>query len=138
MKHLTKSCFFNLKNISKLRSLVLTAELEITVYALISYCIDYCNSLFTSLRTSALDCLQGIQNAASRLLTRSNRRSPIIPKLKSLHWLPVAYSIQFKILIFMVRLPLMWLKYFTPILQLILFKYQIKYAKFAVCPSHLP
>lgn len=68
------------------------------IHAFISSRIDYCNALFTSLSTSAVDRLQTIQNAAARLLTRSNRRSHITPILKTLHWLPVAVRIQFKIL----------------------------------------
>ena len=98
VKHLSKSCFFHLRNICKLRSVVSTAELEMIIHAFIFSRLDYCNSLFTSLSTSALNRLQAIQNAAARLLTRSSRRCHITPLLKSLHWLPVTLRIRFKIL----------------------------------------
>ena len=73
-------------------------ELEMLIHAFISSRIDYCNSLFSSVNKSVLHRLQSIQSAAARLLTRSNRRTHITPLLCSLHWLPVAYRIQFKIL----------------------------------------
>ena len=40
-----------------------------------------------------------IQNAAARLLTRTKRKDHITPILKSLHWLPVIYRIDFKVLL---------------------------------------
>ncbi len=73
------------------------------IHSFVSSHIDYCNVLFSSLCMSALDRLQAIQDAAARLLTRSDRRSNIIPVLRSLHWLPVAYRIQFKILTLIYR-----------------------------------
>ena len=43
------------------------------IHAFLSSCINYSNILFSSLSRSALNHLQAIQNAAVRLLTRSNR-----------------------------------------------------------------
>ena len=54
--------------------------------------------MFSSLSLSALGRLQSVQNAAARLLSRSSKWSHITPILKTLHWLPVAYRIRFKIL----------------------------------------
>lgn len=68
------------------------------IHAFISSRIDYCNSLFSSLNKSILHRLQSIQNAAARLLTKLSRYTHITPLLYSLHWLPVSYRIQFKIL----------------------------------------
>ena len=42
--------------------------------------------------------LQNIQNIAARILAESKRNSHITPILKHLHWLPVLFRIQFKIL----------------------------------------
>lgn len=44
-----------------------------------------------------------VWTAAARLLTRSSRTSPITPVLSSLHWLPVRFRIQLKVLIFTYR-----------------------------------
>ena len=44
-----------------------------------------------------------VQNAAARLLTRTRKRDHITPVLASLHWLPVRYRIQFKVLLFVFK-----------------------------------
>ena len=43
--------------------------------------------------------LQRIQNSAARLVCSTPRFNHITPVLFSLHWLPVAYRIEFKILV---------------------------------------
>jgi len=72
IKSLVKSCFFHLCNISKLRAVVSQADMEILIHSFISSRIDYCNALFLSLNKTVLHHLQSIQNAAARLLIRSN------------------------------------------------------------------
>ena len=44
--------------------------------------------------------LQLVQNAAARFLTGTSRREHITPVLSSLHWLPVHFRIDFKLLLF--------------------------------------
>ncbi|KAK0146590.1 putative RNA-directed DNA polymerase from transposon BS [Merluccius polli] len=71
-----------------------------------SFCISvrvYCNFLFTCLSKSSLGSLQMVQNAAARLLTRSTRMTHISPILSSLHWLPINFRIQFKVLVLSYR-----------------------------------
>lgn len=70
---MSRSCFFHLRNISKLRHMVSPAELEKIVHAFVSSRLDYCNALFTSLDKLSLSRLQAIQNAAARLLTCSSK-----------------------------------------------------------------
>uniref|UniRef100_A0A3P9CSH2 Reverse transcriptase domain-containing protein n=1 Tax=Maylandia zebra TaxID=106582 RepID=A0A3P9CSH2_9CICH len=103
VKSLSRSCFFHLRNISKLRHMVSLAELEKIVHAFVSSRLDYCNSLFTSLDKSCRSRLQAIQNAAARLLTRSSKRAHITPILCSLHWLPIDFRIHFKIIVLTYR-----------------------------------
>ena len=93
-----KSCFLHLRNISKLRAVVSQADMEILIHSFISSRIDYCNALFSSLNKKLFHHLQSIQNAAAKLLTRSNKYSHVTPLLHSINWLPVTYKIQFKIL----------------------------------------
>ena len=95
----TRTCFFHLRNIAKLRSIVTYPELEMIIHAFVSSRLDYCNSLFTCLSKTTMDRLQFIQNAAARLLTRTSRRCHITPVLASLHWLPVNFIVQFKVLV---------------------------------------
>ena len=50
-----------------------------------------------------MDRLQMIQNSTARLLTRSSRLCHITPVLASLHWLPVNFRVQFKVLLLTFR-----------------------------------
>ena len=99
MKAITKSAFYHLKNIAKLRGLMSKQDLEKLVHAFISSRVDYCNGLFTGLPKKTIKQLQLIQNAAARVLTRTKRSDHITPVLRSLHWLPVSYRIDFKALL---------------------------------------
>ena len=99
MKSITKSSFYHLKNISKHRGLMLKHDLEKIMHALMTSRIDYCNSLFTGLPKKTIKQLQLIQNAAARVLTKTRKFDHITPILRSLHWLPVSYRIDFKALL---------------------------------------
>lgn len=59
--------------------------------------LDYCNALCTCLSQSSV-WLQLVHNTAACILTKTNRRSHITQFIASLHWLPVKFRIEFKIL----------------------------------------
>ena len=61
------------------------------------------DTLFTCLNKKELNRLQTVQNAAARLLTHTQKREHITPVLASLHWLPVHFRINFKILVLTFR-----------------------------------
>lgn len=105
LNQIVRTCFFHLRNISKLRSIVSTSELEMIIHAFISTRLDYCNSLFTCLNIKGLAHLQVVQNSAARLLTHSNKGAHMTPVLKSLHWLPIRFYLKFhfKILVLTFR-----------------------------------
>uniref|UniRef100_A0A669EE25 Reverse transcriptase domain-containing protein n=1 Tax=Oreochromis niloticus TaxID=8128 RepID=A0A669EE25_ORENI len=98
-----KSCFYHLRNIAKLSPIVSHSELEMIIHAFVSSRLDYCNSLFTCLSNASLERLQGVQNAAARLLTKHHKHSYATPLLIQLHWLPVKFRVQFKIIIMTYR-----------------------------------
>lgn len=70
------------------------------IHAFISSRIDYCNALYVGVHQTGLHRLQLVQIAAARLLTNSRKHEHITPVLYSLHWLPVQFRINFKILMF--------------------------------------
>ncbi len=94
-----KSSFFQLRLLSKARSFLSFKNLEKVIHAFITSKLDYCNSLYTGISQTALSRLQLVQNAAARLLTRNHKRDHITPVLQSLHWLPVRYRVDLKIVL---------------------------------------
>ena len=99
IKHLCRSIHFHLRNIGAIRSLLTVSATEQLVHSLVTSRLDYCNSLLYGIPGYQKDCLQRMQNIAARIVTRCDRRDHITPVLKSLHWLPVKYRIDFKILL---------------------------------------
>ena len=95
IKSVSKSAFYHLKNISKLRNLMTKSDLEKLIHAFISSRLDYCNGLLTGLPKKNIRQLQLIQNAAARVLMKAKRSDHITPLLKTLHWLPVSQRIDF-------------------------------------------
>lgn len=94
-----KSGFFYLHNIRRIRKYLSQESARTLVHALIMGRIDYCNSLLFGLPSVHLLKLQRLQNAAARLISNVPRYSHITPVLCSLHWLPVKFRIDFKILL---------------------------------------
>lgn len=94
-----KSSFFQLRLLAKVKPFLSFKNLEKVIHAFITSRLDYCNSLYAGISQTALSRLQLVQNAAARFLTRSRKRDHITPVLQSLHWLPVRYRVDFKILL---------------------------------------
>ncbi len=101
--HLCKSIHFHLRNIGAIRSLLTSTATEQLIHSLVTSRLDYCNSLLYGIPGYQKDRLQRMQNIAARIVTRCDRRDHITPVLKSLHWLPVKYRIDFKILLFVYK-----------------------------------
>src|SRR4029434_5511787 len=99
IKHLCKTSFYHLRNISKLRPTLTLSDAEKLVHAFISSRLDYCNSLFYGITGKNIQKLQYIQNSAARILMRVRKYEHITPILHSLHWLPVSFRIDYKVLI---------------------------------------
>ena len=98
-----RSRFYQLRLLSKVKPFLSFKNFEMVIHAFISTRLDYCNALFAGISSTALSRLQLVQNAAARLLTRTRRREHITPVLAALHWLPVQYRINFKILLFVFK-----------------------------------
>ncbi len=99
VKAVTKSAYYHLKNIARIRCFVSSQDLEKLVHAFITSRVDYCNGLLTGLPKKTIRQLQLIQNAAARILTRTRKYEHITPVLRSLHWLPVTFRIDFNVLL---------------------------------------
>jgi hypothetical protein len=94
-----KGSFFQLRGIARMKGFLSTKDMEIVIHAFISSRLDYCNSLYVGVSKKSRARLQLVQNAAARLLTGTSKYSCITPVLASLHWLPVEFRVQFKVLL---------------------------------------
>ena len=65
----------------------------------ISSKLDYHNSLLSGLRKYLNHRLQLIQNNVARSVSRSSKYDNISPVLFKLHWLPMEYGVQYKIVL---------------------------------------
>ncbi len=99
ISHVTKTAFFHLRNIAKLRNMLPVSDAEKLVHAFMTSRLDYCNALLGGCPASSINKLQVVQNAAARVLTRSRKYDHITPILRSLHWLPIKFNISYKILL---------------------------------------
>ena len=95
--HLSRTCFFQLRQIRAIRQSLTTDATKTLVHAFVSSRLDYCNSLLNNISDSLLNKLQRIQNAAARLVSGRRKFDHITPVLRELHWLPVRQRVTFKI-----------------------------------------
>ncbi|KAF7690828.1 hypothetical protein HF521_011125, partial [Silurus meridionalis] len=89
----------HLRNISKLRNMLSIYDAEKLVHAFMTSRLDYCNALLGGCPASLINKLQLVQNAAVRVLIRSRKYDHITPIFSSLHWLPVKFRINCKLLL---------------------------------------
>ncbi|XP_073330500.1 uncharacterized protein [Pagrus major] len=99
IKEITRTAFFHLRNIAKIRPALSRRSAEVVLHALVSSRLDYCNVLFSGLPICTTRSLQLVQNSAARLLTKTSRFCHITPVLASLHWLPIQARADFKVLL---------------------------------------
>ena len=96
---ISKQCFYQLRNIGRIRKYITESACKTLVCSLVTSRLDYGNVLLYGLSSGSLSRLQRIQNTAARIITRTKKQDHITPVLISLHWLPVEFRIQYKILI---------------------------------------
>ena len=96
---LCRKASFAIRRISRVRRFLNKSSTETLVHAFISSILDNCNSLLIGIQEKDIAKLQRIQNSAARLVSHCNKYEHITPVLKSLHWLPIRYRIEYKILL---------------------------------------
>ena len=97
MNAISKSCFYHIRNIGKIRQYTTNDDCKILVQALVTSRLDCGNALLQGLPQVLIERLQRIQNCVARLITRSRKSEHITPVLRELHWLPVKYRLRFKV-----------------------------------------
>ena len=100
--HITKLCpssFYYIYNIRRIRNYFSRQSTELLVHAFIKSRLDYCDGLLYGLPDCLLNKLQRVQNAFARLIFREQKFCHVTPLIYELHWLPLKYRIEFKILL---------------------------------------
>jgi hypothetical protein len=91
--------WYQLHNIRSIRKYLSQDVTKIIIHALVTSKLDLNNSLLYVIPESSLKKLQTVQNNAARLIVNANKYSSAYPILKALHWLPIKFRIEFKILL---------------------------------------
>ena len=99
VNQITKSCYLHLRAISNIRKYLTNDAAEKLVHAFVTSRLDCNNALLYGIADYLIDKLQLIQNNAARVISQKRKHDHITPTLISLHWLPVHYRIQYKLLL---------------------------------------
>ena len=100
--HINKVCnasFYYLHNIRRIRKHQSRDSLETLIHTFVSNRLDYRNSLLYGLPHIQIDKIQRVQNTAAKLIFEQPKFCHITPVLFQLHWPPIKYRIEFKILL---------------------------------------
>ena len=97
VSNICKSCFYHIRDLRRIRRHIPLSTAKTISNYLISSRLDYCNSLINNIAKHDLSKLQRVQNCLARVVLRAPRFSPSLPLLKQLHWLPINYTITFKL-----------------------------------------
>ena len=91
--------YFHLSNIGRIQHLLSHDATAQLIHALISTCIDYCNSVLCNLPKSSISRLQIIQNYNARILTKTHCRDHITEVVIDRHCLIIKEMNMYKMLI---------------------------------------
>ena len=80
---ISRSTHFHIRNLGKIRNVLLYYACSTIMYVLISCRLDYCNYILYNVPRSKMDRLQRLQNQCVRILTKSPRREHITLVLKN-------------------------------------------------------
>src|SRR6266567_4761319 len=91
----SKSSFYRMRDIKRIRSCLSLHAATAIGNSFVHSMLDYCNSLYYGLPQRALQRRQKVQNCLARVVSRAPHRAHTTPILKSLHWLPVRFRIDY-------------------------------------------
>ena len=99
VKSVVKKSSFHLRNIGKARRVLTEDATKTVIQSLVMSRLDYCNALLIGIQQDLIAKLQRLQNSAARIVSRTRKYEHITPVLIKLHWLPIKFCIQFKVLL---------------------------------------
>ena len=100
-----RSAYYHLFRIAKIRASLTIVACKTQVYALVTFRPDYGNALLYGITDRLLHLLEMIQHSAARIIMCIKRhdRQRILAVLRHLHWLPVKWRINYKIIVLVFR-----------------------------------
>ena len=104
--HIDKICgtaFRGLYNKRHIRKFLTVQSTKTPIHAFVSSHPDKCNALLFGLPKYQFDRLQKVHNAADRVIFQIAKFDHITPALIGLHRLPVTFSVQFRLLLFVYK-----------------------------------
>ena len=99
ISNVVKNAFLKIREISYYRKFLTPSATKTLIHAYVTSRLDYCNGLLYGLPKESINRLQSVLNTAARLVTLTRKYDSITPVLKELHWLPVEFRIQYKIIL---------------------------------------
>ena len=101
ISHVTSSAWYHLHRLGQIRKFLDLASAARLIHAFITARLDQNNGLLYGVPAYQTHKLQRVQNAAARMLTLQSPSQilHITPILFDLHWLPVLFRIEYKLLL---------------------------------------
>ena len=99
ISNVVRNAFLKIREISYYRRFLTHSATKTLIHAYVTSRLDYCNGLLYGLPKESINRLQSVLNTAARLVTLTRKYDSITPVLKELHWLPVEFRIQYKIIL---------------------------------------
>ena len=96
---ISKSCYSQIRSLSKIRKYLTEDAAKSLTHAFVTSRLDNMNSLLHNVPDFQIQKLQLIQNHAARIVMKQKKSCHITPFLIKLHWLPVKFRIEYKILL---------------------------------------
>ena len=99
--HINSVCrlpYYHIRDLHRIRIQLKMDQAKCLVSALVFSRLDYCNSLLHGVAVRNMFKLQRVQNCLARVVTSAGCFAPSTPLHHSLHWLPISFRIQFKVL----------------------------------------
>ena len=88
---------YHIRDLQRIRCYLDLNGAKLLANALVSSCLDYCNSFLSGIADTDPAKLQCVQNGLARVVTKSPPSTRSVPLLCSLLWLPIKFRVDFKI-----------------------------------------
>ena len=97
--NVTRKCYASIHEIGRILPNLTKEAAEILINSQVTSKLDNFNAVLCGIPGPLMHKLQLVQNSAARLITHTKKHDHITPVLKKLHWLPVSFRIEYKILL---------------------------------------